>query len=435
MRKEYRLKSIEIQRPYADFMYLELYTKDDKYMLADSVGNVILPQSKSTTDAYNNRIQFIKRQSLTNDSLQIGKTGISDVFFTYKSIGGGNNEYQFYSVSGKPLATYNGKLTKSVYPTVYIYKDLVGYIGLVATDGRQILPNNYQSIDVDKEGICRLIQMRNGVERQGGICISNKTDIKVPCDFHYVEFCEKENSWKIQVHEYDSISNYVEGMLYNTSFLDEGQKLFECKQYAEARRYYTLNKEQVKWANFYIGASHYKEILELRNTLDLHMLQLKKSCSRNDRSIATDMRKELQFLSVKIDKAEQSLKSYIEQGQKYMKQANEILFEISESKNSLVGFEYEISMAVADLERRCAEYDKMEHEEYQRDLEIRRMDLERQKLEEQRRTREQRERELKYKQQQKSEKRAKENKENIQQNQRKIDLKSRNHGLPRYLNQ
>ena len=40
-------------------IYYELLTKDGKSMVADSTGNIIIPQSKSINDAYRNRIKFV----------------------------------------------------------------------------------------------------------------------------------------------------------------------------------------------------------------------------------------------------------------------------------------------------------------------------------------------------------------------------------------
>ena len=108
LKKSYKLESVNIQRPNKNLIYYELLTKDGKSMVADSTGNVIIPQSKSINDAYRNRIKFVNCTEKKN------------IFLTTKSIGGGNYEYQYFSTQGELIVTYNGKLSKSPYSTIFI---------------------------------------------------------------------------------------------------------------------------------------------------------------------------------------------------------------------------------------------------------------------------------------------------------------------------
>lgn len=387
LKRAYRLESVVIQRPNKNFMYYELYTKDGKSMVADSTGNVIIPQSKSCEDAYSNRIEFINCTEKRN------------MFLTAKSIGGKNYEYQFLSTLGDLIATYNGKLSKSLYSTIYVYRNLIGNLGLVSNDGKQILPNDYLDIDVDSFGICKLSQLKNGIERRGAYSLSDKIKTCVPCDFYDVDYNETEKCWKIKVHEFDSTIVYNDTCHYDTSFLDEGQKLFESGELLEARKFYTLNAENAKWAYFYIGASWYMEIMQIREFMDSCMKALKISCDRKDISISTELHKNLQLLTTKIEKAEHSFNLYLSRDARYYTQTQEMLFELSELKNNIIGYKEEIAMAVTDLERRCREYEEMEREAYLKNLEQQRLNLEMQKIQEQRRAREQREREIRMKEQ------------------------------------
>lgn len=77
LKKSYKLESVNIQRPNKNLIYYELLTKDGKSMVADSTGNIIIPQSKSINDAYRNRIKFVNCTEKKN------------IFLTTKSIGGG----------------------------------------------------------------------------------------------------------------------------------------------------------------------------------------------------------------------------------------------------------------------------------------------------------------------------------------------------------
>lgn len=385
LKKSYKLESVNIQRPNKILIYYELLTKDGKSMVADSTGNIIIPQSKSINDAYRNRIKFVNCTEKKN------------IFLTTKSIGGGNYEYQYFSTQGELIATYNGKLSQSPYSTIFIYQNLIGNFGLVSNDGKQILPNDYSDINVDSSGICKLTQLKNGIERRGAYCLSNKTRTNVPCDFYNVDYCELEKRWKIKVHEYDSTLVYNDTCHYDTSFLDEGQKLFESNEFLEARKFYTINSENTKWAYFYIGASFYKEIMQLRECMNSCMKEIKTSCDRKDISIATELRKNLQLLTSKIEKSEQSFNVYLSRDTRYYTKAQEMLFDLSELKNNIIGYKEEIAMAITDLERRCTEFDKIEHEAYLKELEQKRLNIEMHKIQEQKLAREQHEREIRMK--------------------------------------
>ena len=104
-------------------------------------------------------------------------------------------------------------------------------------------------------------------------------------------------------------------------------------------------------------------------------------------------------IAVAIEKAEHSFNLYLSRDARYYTQTQEMLFELSELKNNIIGYKEEIAMAVTDLERRCREYEEMEREAYLKKLEQQRLNLEMQKIQEQRRAREQREREIRMKEQ------------------------------------
>ena len=266
-------------------------------------------------------------------------------------------------------------------------------------DGTRILPNDYVSINIDKNGICRLTQENKGIKRQGGVCLSDKNIPSVPCDFYYADYSETENCWKIRVHEFDSVAVYNSALHYNTSFLDEGQKLFENGEYSEARKFYTLNADNIKWAYFYIGASFYKESQELMAHMNSWLERVKSSSDRNDRYLAAELHKNFELLSVMTDKAKSNFNIYLTRDTAYYAQTKEMLFYISERKNSLAGYKSEITMATANFERRCKEVEEMERQRYLRSLEEQRLALERRRLEEEKRKRELREWQLRMKKQ------------------------------------
>lgn len=435
LKKQYKLESVEIKRPYNGFVYYDLLSKDLKRMIADSTGVVIIPQSRHITDAHQNRIKFIRghekglgsfrergRNARTTTAYYPGN---QSVFFSSRGIGGGSNEYQFFSTSGELLHSFDGTITEDINSPVYITKDLMGSYGLMAMDGRVLLPNEYSSIETRADGICTLYLMQDGVERMGGTCISDMTETSVPCIFNYVEYSQSNGCWMIQIHEYDSIQPYNADKQYDTSFMDEGQRLFEQQQYEEVRKYYTISGSDAKWAQFYIGATYHDTIVRLFQDMNDALAVLKKSSNRQDRSIASNIRNDLKLFNREADKAGQALQCYIESGHtKFAAKAKEMMYELSEIKLRASEMENRVSMAVADLERRCAELERKEQEEYKRRLEQQQINLEQQRLNEQRFAREQREREIRMRQQTDAERRQREarkreeEKRKAQQNQR-----------------
>lgn len=317
------------------------------------------------------------------------------MFIAYKSISGGSNEYQFFSTSGEMIASFNGSISEDHNSPIYISKDLLGNYGLMAMDGRILLPNDYTAIVTRADGICALYQMVDGLERMGGACISEMTVTSVPCIFNHVEYSQSKRCWMVQVHEYDSIQAYKEDYRYDTKFIDEGQHLFEQQHYEDARKYYTLTGNEAKWAQFYIGATYYKSIIPLFQNMNDDLAELEKSNRRQDGSIAADIRRDLNLFNKGSRKAEEAFNTYLESNhEKYAAQAKEMLYELNEMNSIIAGMAGRVDITVADLERRCDELERAEQEEYNRHLEQQRLNIEQQRLNEQRLAREQRDREI-----------------------------------------
>lgn len=410
LKKQYKLERVDVVRPQGESAYYELLTKDFKSMIANASGEVIIPQSKLQANAYHNMIKLVKANKAgfgsfrekggNHQTISAYNPGNETVFMTYKPIGGGANEYEFFSPSGQLLTTFTGFLKDSPTLPVYESKDMSGNNGLMAIDGRTLLATEYIEIEPNSDGICLLWKQNNGVERMGGICLSDVTGVNVPCIFNYVEYSEAENCWKVQVHEYDPLLVFDESKQYDDSYLDEGQQLFEERKYEEARKYYTLQGDGAKWAPFYIGASLFRTVEPVFEDMNSGLEMLETSNDRKDRSIATDIRSDLSLFMAESDKAEQALQQYLKSGHtQYVSTAKEMLYELSEMKTSLSGMEDRISMTLADLDRRCDELDRVKEQDHLRQmekeqlrLEQKQIDLERQRLREQRLAREQRER-------------------------------------------
>lgn len=416
LKKEFDLEEVYVRHPYSGFMYYELLTKDFKRMIADSTGAVIIPQSKQIANAYQNRITFVPGHAKGYGSfLERGRNartitayypGNEPVFVTCRNIGGGANEYAFFSVSGAVLNSFEGSINESLFAPVNISQDVMGNFGVMAMDGRILLPNEYTSVDVQADGICTLMQMQEGMEKMGGACFSDMMESAVPCNFYYVEYSQSDRCWKVQIHEFDSLVVYDERKQYDTSFLDEGQRLFEQQRYEEARKYYSLAGENAKWAKFYIGATYCVSARRLYDDMNEAMVLLESSSNKQDRYIATDIRTNMGVFRTEAEKTEKTFGEYIKGGHaRYAAKAKELLYELDEMQTSIAGMESRLDMVLADYDQRCADLERREQEQYNRHLEQQQLDLERKRLQERQLAREQRERELRMRQRAEAERR------------------------------
>lgn len=419
LKKQYKLEDVDVRHPYNSFTYYDLLTKDFNRMIADSTGNVIIPQSKLASDAYQNSIKFImghtqgynnyRERGRNARSIRAYYPGNEPVFVANKSIGGGMNEYEFFSTSGEVLKTFDGNISESLSAPVNISKDMAGNFGVMTMDGRELLPCKYSSVEVREDGICSIMQIRDEIERMGGACISDMTKESVPCNFYYVEYSQSRKSWLVQIHEFDSLIVYDENKQYNTSFLDDGQRLFEMQQYEEARKYYSLNGDNAQWAKFYIGATYHISAQKIYDDMNDALMRLDRSSNRQDRHIAADIRSDIGLFKSETEKAERAFREYIDGNHtQYVSKAKEFLYELSKMQTNVLVMESRLGMALSDFERRCTDLEKREQEDYNRRLEQQQLNLERQKLHEQRLAREQRERDLRMRQRMEAERRQRE---------------------------
>lgn len=403
LKKQYKLESVDISRPYDGYTYYRLQTKDFKYMIADANGEVIIPQSKLASDAYIHAIKFVtkhekgigrfRERGREGEFINSYYPGNEDVFITQKGIGGGASCYEFWGIGGSLLSTFEGTLKEAYSAPLYISKDLVGQYGLLTMDGIAVLPTEYDDIDVNSDGICYLEQNQGGVKRQGGVCISELTDLTVPCIFYSVEFSHAKRNWYVQVHEFDSVMLFNPKLEYDTSYIDKGQMLFEQGKYEEARKFYSIDGDTAQWADFFIGAAYYKEAERIFHNINYSLDELESSYA-NSRNIETGIKLNLERLSSDAEKAEHFLRLYQKSHAKYFTKSKEMLYELSEMRTRTKGLESRLSIALSDLELHRTEIAKQEKEERQK----RQQQLEQQKLTEQRLAREQREREMRMRQ-------------------------------------
>lgn len=402
LKKQYKVECIE-RHYHNGFTFFELYTKDSKRMIANSEGKVIIPKSGMNTDGYKYPVKFIPEHKRGMGPFKIKwetstivayYTGNARTFLAYRDIENEANEYTFFSETGELVSSFVGRLTEDTNLPVFITNDLLGHWGIMSLDGKTILPNEYVSVETAPDGFCKITKMYNDVERTGGICITGETTVSVPCIFNSVKYSSADGGWLVRIHEFDPYIIYDESVIYDLSYQDEGEKLFEQRRFNDVRKYYSLKGRELAQSDFFIGASYYKDIQDLYDDAQKDLSTLEKSQFSQDRSLATDISDYIARIKYEAKLATDSFRTYLaKDDKKYEEQTKEILYEIKDIEASVNRLDSRLSMAVADFEMRCIEADRRRQEEYDRQLEQRRIELEHQRLNAERVAREQKERE------------------------------------------
>lgn len=431
LKHQYKLESVE-RFAQNGFVYYYLITKESKNMIADSAGKVIIPQGGLASEAYLCPIIFnqahiqgmgpFREEGLDARFVMAYYTGNQRTFLTTKKIEDGINEVTFFSTRGEIISSFTGNIRENNTSPVYVTQDLSGNYGLMTMGGEILLPNVYTAINSRADGICTFSQIVNNVERMGGICFSDLTDVSVPCVFNSVEFSPSTGQWMVQLHEFDPFIEYDSNIDYPSVFLDEGQKLFEQRQYDEVRKYYTLVANEAKWANFFIGASYYMPISSIYNGIVEMLKELNVSNNKEDRHLATDIHNDLSLFYTESEKARASLRAYLRMNHKqYQASAKEMLYELSEMETHLQRMDRRVDMDLADFNLRCEEAEMRRQDEYNRQLEREKIELEQQAIREQRFAREQKERDMRMKAKMERRKREADQKVIRQKNNRQQD--------------
>lgn len=288
LKKEYGLSYADYRKsPSDNYSYIYLFTKDGHSMIADTLGQLIIPGIYPSQDKYisieyipSHKREFGKKRKygLSSDCFYVGN---QECFVAKEKSG----NYSFYNQKGVKLSDFSGSLHKCSEVDGYLATSIpkgandtgasftkTNNIGFLSKDGTVLIPAVYYEIDATNMGICYVSQNDNGIIRHGAINIADTTSTDVPCLFNKVVLSNDGNTWLVGMHELDTLSVYSPDSIYSCTYIDDGERLYESGQYEEARKYYSIKHCDEPWTNAYLGACSWKlavrSFVTAENTLE-----------------------------------------------------------------------------------------------------------------------------------------------------------------------
>lgn len=351
LKKEYGLLYADyIKCRGDDFTYIYLKTKNGYLMIADSIGQLIIPTNYPSQENYTN-IEYVpshKRGYETKHMygsvagrFYIGNQGC----FVAKDESG---NYIFYNQKGTKLSEFTGFLHESyrtdAYLATFIPKTGNDYSnklsantnnkGLLAKDGTVLIPTVFSEIDAEDTGLCYVSQNENGIIKRGVINIANTAHVDVPCIFNKVVLSEKNNAWLVRMHELDTLSVYSPDSAYSCTYTDDGEQLYESGQYEEARKYYSIEHSNSLWANAYLGACGWKLAVSSFNKAEHALDELGKTTNSYGHDIANTVYNQLDLFEKESKIAIKYFDLYLQgEDERYKPRIKEIKYDLVKLMN------------------------------------------------------------------------------------------------------
>ena len=325
LKKEYGLNDAYFERSWRDnYAYIVLRTKDWDTMIADSLGNIIIPdtfpsQKKYTSIEYvPERKKGYERKRYYNSTENCYFAGNKGCFVAKDNSG----TYFFIDRNGTVISEFSGTLHDCYSVDAYLaisnidknqnaseYSTVsANNVGLLSKDGTAIIPTEYSEINTTNSGLCYVTQKVEGILRHGALNIANTTEYtNVPCKFNKVILSENGYDFLVRTHELDTFSLYSPDSVYSYSYIDEGERLFESKQYEEVHKYYSIINNNAPWANAYLGASCWKLALSDYETAERVLEELGRTINENGQNMANTVYRHLDIFE---DEAKQAAKYF-----------------------------------------------------------------------------------------------------------------------------
>lgn len=325
LKKEYGLYDAYFERSWRDnYAYIVLRTKDWDTMIADSLGNIIIPdtfpsQKKYTSIEYvPERMKGYERNRYYNSTENCYCAGNKGCFVAKDNSG----TYFFIDRNGTVISEFSGTLHDCYSVDAYLAISNIdknqnaseystvseNNVGLLSKDGTAIIPTEYSEINTTNSGLCYVTQKVEGILRHGAINIANTTEYtNVPCKFNKVILSENGYDFLVRTHELDTFSLYSPDSVYSYSYIDEGERLFESKQYEEVHKYYSIINNNAPWANAYLGASCWKLALSDYETAERVLEELGRTINENGQNMANTVYRHLDIFE---DEAKQAAKYF-----------------------------------------------------------------------------------------------------------------------------
>lgn len=368
VKKLYKIDDAFFVKNSSSFRYIELLTRDNKKMVADSTGRLIVPSVYAEDAGYDN----IKLEE--------------DVFVAKRLLTRNSSLFHFYSREGVFLSEFYGGLIKESDGSSYkAFHD--GKMGLLSRRGEVLIPLEYSLVETVSEGNYIVEQRQEGIMVKGVISVLGDKP-NVPCQFNDVKLSERRDTWLVRVHRFDSWEAFDPQKDYVFDYRDEGERLFAQEKYDEARKFYALNGSEAPWSQFYIGTSYNQAACQCNGKIEEELEKLKHTDGENGYEIANSIRNNLSGLTENAGKALQALELYLESAdQTFVMVAKEIRYELSEMLSHIPALQTQLELEVNSYEGRVARREirekvqrEQEQKEYEREIEQKRIEQEGQRI-------------------------------------------------------
>ena len=374
LRKKYKLEYANYMSD-KEFVYIKMGNKSGNVMVADSVGNILVPNVCQGGKKYID-IWYENLDKIASKPIGVGSSNKSVFVALAKEKSG--RCYDFFTSDGSMLSTIDGSLVADRNINVYIWhKD--GKYGIVSKDGNIIFPTEYSEIITTKSPFCYVVKLVNGMKRYGVIDVSDDASCVIPCNFNAIKQSE-DSVWMVKTKACGEFLPYYSGAVYE-DFLDEGERLYERAKYKDVERYYAANGSNAPWANFYIGAVNWNYARSTFNDVDSLMTLLRKTETNNGNDLATEASSTIDKYNLFSSKAEKAIMQYISSDDKrFVLRAKEIKCELALMSERMALMKSDIPRELSAYKERIRLLKEEEKEQFRKFERERTLKLEEERL-------------------------------------------------------
>ena len=255
LRKELKMKKVEIKLEDDGFRYFLLTDKKKRVGVADENGNVIIPVINDEIKYYPyvdkteiNTFLFVSTVKIRSRSIFEVKRDFHNTALI-DSLGTVLRD----SIKGNLSRINDGywQTSNGVYP--------FAKYGVLSPEGKELLPCEYSMVNVFEDYI-QFYQEEDGVKLCGGLMLK-KPYLKTPCIFYDISCTDDYETgglkFMVQTAPVKNKEVYDPDTSYNTGFRDKGEEYYSQKKWKETIDYYSKVGIAQPWAKFYSGISFY----------------------------------------------------------------------------------------------------------------------------------------------------------------------------------
>lgn len=123
----------------------------------------------------------------------------------------------------------------------------------MTSDGKVIL-DDIKYFTIEEGQYCIYTKEIDGISKQGAISLTDPT-FSIPCLFAGIDRNEWSNKWKVKKNANDKYEEYDPSGSYEISYRDEGEKLFDKRDYDGVIEFYKNEGLDAPWASYFTAYS------------------------------------------------------------------------------------------------------------------------------------------------------------------------------------